>query len=39
MERPVPLITVRDGKFQVEKDALESLRKIQGKIGMLFATA
>lgn len=34
MERPVPLVTVsKDGKFQVEKEALESLKKIKGRVG------
>eukprot|EP00026_Physarum_polycephalum_P000491 Phypoly_transcript_00492.p1 GENE.Phypoly_transcript_00492~~Phypoly_transcript_00492.p1 ORF type:complete len:1513 (+),score=402.57 Phypoly_transcript_00492:101-4639(+) len=36
MEQPIPLISVgKDGKFQVEKAALDILKKINGKIGVV----
>ena len=38
MEQPIPLISVgKDGKFSVEKAALDSLKKINGKIGTFLS--
>jgi len=35
-DRPIPLITVNNGKFEIGKEAYSILSKVKGKVGMDF---